>query len=296
MTTRTPRPTEWQLDRLAADIAALPGVPPDGHLGEDDLVAAATGALSPDATDRVELHVRDCERCLAELKRLSGAGEHWRGDAGAERLSALRERVLARRASPGPADASHPDAALVICYATGRIPRALGDALRESLVRHLEACASCRDEMVEALRPDLTIDLEEAAARHEQVSELFAGLAALVAAQHRLARQTEGGRLLRSGLPRGASRGTGSDVSALVFDQGGELVLQADGRPRTVSFTMQRADVDEERRLVIQLASADPVVQRETQPAASVQITIRHEGLRLRLPRADIRAGGMATP
>lgn len=92
---RTVQVTSGQLDRLIADIRALPSEPVGEHLMDDEFIDYTMEALAPPEFARLDTHLASCPECAAEMERLMEASEVWRGAQGGQRLARLRERALA---------------------------------------------------------------------------------------------------------------------------------------------------------------------------------------------------------
>lgn len=83
-----------QLDRLIADIRALPSEPVGDHLTDDQLISYAMEALAPEEVEGLDAHLASCPDCTSEMERLLDTSEAWRGEQGEQRLVRLQERVL----------------------------------------------------------------------------------------------------------------------------------------------------------------------------------------------------------
>lgn len=68
-----------QLDRLIADIRALPSEPVGDHLTDDQLISYAMEALAPEEVEGLDAHLASCPDCTSEMERLLDTSEAWRG-------------------------------------------------------------------------------------------------------------------------------------------------------------------------------------------------------------------------
>lgn len=86
--------TTNQLDKLIAEIRALPGKPVGDHLfSDDEFISYAMETLEPQQIERIDAHLASCPECATEMERLVEAAEVWRGEQGEQRLAALWARA-----------------------------------------------------------------------------------------------------------------------------------------------------------------------------------------------------------
>ncbi len=95
MKERNIRVTTNQLDKLLADIRALPHEPLGNHLSDDEFINYSQGTSSTEEMNRIDTHIASCSPCASEMERLIEAFKVWRDDIGKRRLERLRERMYA---------------------------------------------------------------------------------------------------------------------------------------------------------------------------------------------------------
>lgn len=88
------RITSKQVDRLLADVRALPEEPAGEHLSDDEFTLYAMAMLTPEATSKAEAHLGSCPNCAAETERLLEASRFWESEKGAWHLSELANRTI----------------------------------------------------------------------------------------------------------------------------------------------------------------------------------------------------------
>ena len=91
--------TKGQLDKLIKDIRTVPSEKVGDCLTDDEFIRYVREELSEDESKRIDQHLESCDECLTEAERLVEGSEAWRGEAGKQRLDALRKRCLDARAS-----------------------------------------------------------------------------------------------------------------------------------------------------------------------------------------------------
>jgi hypothetical protein len=92
--------TRDQLDKLIADIHALPDEPVGDHLPDDEFIGYTMEALVQEEVVRIDAHLASCPDCASEMERLMEASEIWRGEQGEQRLAELAARTLAAMGEP----------------------------------------------------------------------------------------------------------------------------------------------------------------------------------------------------
>lgn len=90
MTTSKIQVTTEQVNKLLADLRALPDTPVGAHLSDDEFIGYTMEAFEPPEIKRLDTHLASCPECATEMERLVEAAEGW----DEERLAHLRERAL----------------------------------------------------------------------------------------------------------------------------------------------------------------------------------------------------------
>lgn len=189
----------------------------------------------------------------------------------------------------------HPADELLRCYANNLIPAGPpGQQLKREIAQHLESCGDCREQVNQGTSNILYwADIQRTL---EIVRQLVQGLVVLAIAQRRLLQQVEVSKVAQRRTGRGIKLSVGEKLFAFVFDEAGKLVLNAEGKPHTVEFTVLRAEIDKERGLFVQLSTADEPYCKQRDPTATVQISLQYETQRLSFPPVEIRAGEPRSP
>lgn len=68
--------TQAQLERLLADIRAIPDQPVGDHLTEEQFIGYAVDSLTAEEQSVVETHVISCDDCAEQMERLCEADTH----------------------------------------------------------------------------------------------------------------------------------------------------------------------------------------------------------------------------
>ena len=69
------------------------------HLTDDEFIRYGRGELSDEESNKIGNHLESCDECATEAERLIEGFKAWRGEAGKQRIDALRKRCLDARAS-----------------------------------------------------------------------------------------------------------------------------------------------------------------------------------------------------
>jgi hypothetical protein len=69
--------TTKQVNKLIADLRALPDRPVGAHLSDDEFIDYTMETLEPPEIERLDTHLASCMDCVAEMERLVGAAEIW---------------------------------------------------------------------------------------------------------------------------------------------------------------------------------------------------------------------------
>lgn len=183
----------------------------------------------------------------------------------------------------------HPSEELLLCYVSNLIPTGpAGTLLRDRLAWHLQACAPCHMQVEQVTLEILQwTTLQQTLERIGWVQQLVSALAS--AAQV----------VPRSTAARGGARaalGIGEEVTALVFDKAGQLLVDAQGEPHTVRFEVLDAKIDRQRGLLVQLLTEEQAYCLPEKPVATVQVALHHHAQRLCFPPVPIRRGPRGTP
>lgn len=169
-----------------------------------------------------------------------------------------------------------------------------GAQLGERIARHLQACDACRAEcaqVVELLH--WTDALHQAWAQLAWVRQLVTGLSVL-ALTHQQRRHQAAAR--GRDASKGQRRPAGEEVTGVVLDAAGRLVVDATGAPRTVPFTVHRTFIDRQRRLAVELQTADTTYCQPGGPVYTVHGALPYEHQPLCFAPAAICPGDPASP
>ncbi|MBI4033018.1 MAG: hypothetical protein HY377_00645 [Candidatus Blackburnbacteria bacterium] len=96
MGTRKIRITQEQLNRLIADLRAIPAEPVGNHLTTDEFVGYMLEELEDEEVKKLDVHLSSCETCCIEMERLLEGAEAWRGEEGEKRLANLSAWIQAQ--------------------------------------------------------------------------------------------------------------------------------------------------------------------------------------------------------
>lgn len=77
MTKREIQVTTDRVNKLIADLRALPDTPIGAHLSDDEFIGYTMEALEPRGIERLDTHLASCPDCAAEMERLVDAAEVW---------------------------------------------------------------------------------------------------------------------------------------------------------------------------------------------------------------------------
>jgi hypothetical protein len=124
-------------------------------------------------------------------------------------------------------------------------------------------------------------EVEQAIVRTSWVQQLLIGLREMAITRRGQVwgtRHTRGVIRTRGG-PVG--RGDKEEVSALVFDEEGKLVLDPGGNPCAVPFTVLRACIDPKRGLLVELSTTHDTDPVQGKPFTTVQVSLQHGSRRL---------------
>jgi hypothetical protein len=83
-----------QLQRLLNDLPDLSQPPTGDHLTTELIIGYVTETLTKEDVERVDAHLLGCVDCTDSLEHLFEVVEAWQGDAGAQRLETLSQKIL----------------------------------------------------------------------------------------------------------------------------------------------------------------------------------------------------------
>ena len=269
--TKSPGGPRQDVDKLLKHFASSPQAETIRALGrsfdesgDDQLAAYIRGELPDQQARRIRAAILVDSACARRVARLAGGG--------------LPDQHL--DVIPDP---------LVLLYFADAIPTGpLGDHLRDEIAARFAGSAA-------AERILDVVDWSTAEGGAEQrewlrwiLTEAAAGKTGVVVAP--------AGRGLGRAARKGAARAAGDHVRAWLVDADDKLVLDADGRPVPVAFTVLAAQVDPRRGLFVRLLTDDTRLLGVTDPTPQVRLNLRHEGRVVQFPPVELRWDEDGTP
>lgn len=260
-----------KLDALLHDIILQPEYTGNACLTEAKLIEFVLNRTSDDERAAIAAHFETCPHCRDEARDLAAAAARFlAADGTPEHLSLILLRAYAERLIP---DDEH------------------GRRLTTRIENHLNDCPRC-SLMVEQVMATTGVFTYDDMRQQDDLAAkavlLFGALAALAAVRVKASQRNH---LLRPGW-RGDDRQT---LTALLLDETGRLVLDEEDNPRSVSFGVIKAAVDERQALILDLSTPDKAVWADDERKFTLIASLAGDDGLLKLPPVEIRPDGRAS-
>ena len=278
------------LESLHERIVDQETYPGGACLTELSLARYVTGAFSPDEKRKADEHLAECSECRRSVEQLREA-DAWLAQNASHVFAGMLEKAKARGLAPW---ATRPSDQELECYLARRVPASdAGRRFTEQLEEKI-ADSSALQEALERVRNRLRerVSVAWADARRrsseavEVMKQICSGVQSVASAQ--------GVAQVVRAMP-GYRAQPAPTVEAAVLDAEGYIALDEEGNPCKATFSLFRAQVDDDGHFIIDMATADRDYWETAQRRFEVTACLEHESRRVVLPAEKVYPDGRVT-
>jgi len=279
------------LEKLYDLIVAQPTYPGGVCPNDLHLTRYAAGALSAAEEPRLHRHLVECDECRLLAERLRTAAA-WFADSRHQVFAGLLDKAAEVGLAPWTVC---PDRGVLDRYIGGEIPETpAGAVFRRTMANHLDECRTCRqraEDCQASLARTLVIKVEElgshiAATVAECVRQMLGELQVVAVAR--------GASGPARAMPGYRSSSTVS-VAALLLDPSGRILLDDQGLPKHIHFSVLQATLELDGHFVLDLTTDEPSVWESSDRTYLIGVALCHENRKLVFPPERIDSHGRVT-